>query len=375
MLRPGEIPLCGQDLRRERTTALLGAFCLFLSTIEYLIPKPLPFMRLGLANLPLMLALDLFPVKTFALLVFVKVAGQGIINGTLLSYVFLFSLTGTLVSSALMFALRRLPGKFKPGYAGIGVAGAFVSNAAQLALARFFVFGTAAVYLAPPFLLSGIITGLVLGIFCETFTKKSRWFHAAVNRGDLSAAAGGGGHSRPEHVSKCEAFRRRRRETWDRIFPAAGLFFAGLFFMVCFLFITPLLPRCALSGVFLCLAWISGKKIRPLLIVFVISGIVFFNLLVPYGKVISQWGPLRVTRGSLEAGLSRACTLEGLIMLSGAFIRPALTLPGYFGRVLSGCFIMLRRIQDSRPEIKHGNIIEGIDSLMIKMSLTVTGQV
>ena len=50
----------------RKTIAILGAFCLFLSAIEYMIPKPMPFMRIGLTNVPLLLALDIFPFPEFA---------------------------------------------------------------------------------------------------------------------------------------------------------------------------------------------------------------------------------------------------------------------------------------------------------------------
>jgi heptaprenyl diphosphate synthase len=83
---PGSPGPAGDQFRRNyRSLALLGSFCLFLSTLEYLIPKPLPFMRIGLANLPLILALDLFPPGPFALLVLIKISGQALITGTLFS--------------------------------------------------------------------------------------------------------------------------------------------------------------------------------------------------------------------------------------------------------------------------------------------------
>ena len=53
--------------------ALLGAFSMFLSTIEYLFPRPIPFMRLGLANLPVILALEILPAPSYFLLVLMKV--------------------------------------------------------------------------------------------------------------------------------------------------------------------------------------------------------------------------------------------------------------------------------------------------------------
>ena len=159
-----------------RTLAMLGAFCLFLSAVEYLIPKPLPFMRIGLANLPLMLALDILPFPSFLLLICVKIIGQALISGTLFSYIFLFSLAGTFFSAIIMFALRRIFGKERITFVGIGTAGAMVSNISQLALAWFFIFRENARYIAPPFLLAGLVTGIVLGVFCEIFSKRSRWY-------------------------------------------------------------------------------------------------------------------------------------------------------------------------------------------------------
>jgi heptaprenyl diphosphate synthase len=160
----------------RKNLALLGALCLFLSAVEYMIPKPLPFMRIGLANMPLMLALDIFPFSSFLILVCIKVIGHALITGTLFSYIFLFSLAGTFLSALLMFYLRHLFGKKHITFIGLGTAGAVVSNLSQLALAHFFVFKGNVRYIAPPFLLAGLVTGIALGIFCEAFTKVSKWY-------------------------------------------------------------------------------------------------------------------------------------------------------------------------------------------------------
>ena len=165
-----------QNPELRKTLALLGAFCLFLSTVEYMIPKPLPFMRLGLANLPIMLAIDIFPFRVFLMLVAVKIAGQALVTGTLFSYIFLFSLAGTSLSAVSMFALRRLLGKKQPGFIGVGTFGAMVSNLSQLAMAWLFIFRESVRFIAPPFLAAGLITGISLGIFCEYFTRHSKWY-------------------------------------------------------------------------------------------------------------------------------------------------------------------------------------------------------
>ena len=160
----------------RKTLALLGAFCLFLSTIEYMIPKPLPFMRIGIANLPLMLALDIFPFHVFLVLAAIKVLGQALITGTLFSYIFLFSLAGTFLSAVSMYMLRRLLGRGRISFIGVGTAGAMISNLAQLVLAWLFIFANSVRFIAPPFLAAGVITGVTLGLFCELFTRRSQWY-------------------------------------------------------------------------------------------------------------------------------------------------------------------------------------------------------
>jgi heptaprenyl diphosphate synthase len=168
--------LSGKSLDINKAHALLGACCLFLSVIEYMIPKPVPFMRIGLANLPIMLALDIFSFGSFLLLVCIKVFGQALITGTLFSYIFLFSIAGTFTSAMVMYALRCIFGKDRLTFIGIGTAGAMVSNLAQLVLSWFFIFGESTLYLAPPFLTMGLFTGITLGFFCEVFSKKSKWY-------------------------------------------------------------------------------------------------------------------------------------------------------------------------------------------------------
>jgi heptaprenyl diphosphate synthase len=160
----------------QKTVALLGAFCLFLSTIEYMIPKPFPFIRIGIANLPLMLALDIFPFSVFLVLVAIKVLGQALVTGTLFSYIFLFSLAGTILSAVSMYGLRRLLGRGRISLIGIGTVGAMMSNISQLVLAWIFVFRNNVQYITPLFLVAGVITGVALGLFCEIFTGCSQWF-------------------------------------------------------------------------------------------------------------------------------------------------------------------------------------------------------
>lgn len=178
IIRPDDL----KNYETRKTIALLGAFCLFLSTIEYMIPKPMPFMRIGIANLPLMLALDIFPLNAFLVLVSIKILGQALITGTLFSYVFIFSLVGTLLSALSMYGLRRLMGLSRISFIGVGTMGAMISNISQLGMAWIFIFGNSVWYITPIFLAAGIITGIALGYFCELFTRRSKWYKARMAR-------------------------------------------------------------------------------------------------------------------------------------------------------------------------------------------------
>jgi len=377
---------------KYRDLVLLGGFCLFLSALDHLIPKPLPFMRIGLANLPLLIALHIFSAKNFFLLALIKTLGQGLVTGTLFSYVALFSLTGTFLSAALMFALYRafskntaVAGGNPPelrkkirgmSLIGIGIAGAFVSNAAQLVLARFIVFGEGVLYLAPPFLAAGIISGGLLGGVAEKFSVQSQWLRLRKEGGVVSESGAG---SESATDSACAAPSPLGDASVDptpgkSVFSlrSAALLLTGLFFLF-----VPWLPvRAALFTLFWLLALAAGKKTRPVFTIISILMITACNLFPPFGKVLFQAGPLILAEGSLLRGLQRAVTMEGLIMFSKLALASAFPLPGKLGRLLRETFAVLDQLNSGGKaglksgggKEKTGSFLENLDRLLCRMS-------
>ena len=159
----------------KKLLPFMAALCLFLAAVEYAIPKPLPFLRLGLANLPVIVALFVLPPRDIYKLILLKIIGQALITGTLFSYIFLFSAAGSLASGLTMLGVH-LWLKKKVSCIGLSLAGATANNIAQLVVARLILFGDATRYIAPILLISGAATGLVLGIFTQMFIEKSKWF-------------------------------------------------------------------------------------------------------------------------------------------------------------------------------------------------------
>lgn len=166
---------------RLRDLSLLGGLCLFLSLVEYMIPKPVPFLRLGLANLPIIIALPFLSWIDLLILTGLKVFGQGLAGGSLFSYVFLFSLLGSFSSSLSMKLISYIPTHFI-GFIGTSLTGALFSSLTQLFLAVSFIFDGEAILMAPLFLGSGLVSGLLMGISAEYFTGKSNWYSLLKQR-------------------------------------------------------------------------------------------------------------------------------------------------------------------------------------------------
>jgi heptaprenyl diphosphate synthase len=160
--------------KRTEVIALLAAIALFLSSIEYIIPKPLPFLRLGIANLPILLSLYLLRPKEVVLLLALKIIVQAFIYGTLFSYIFIFSCAGGIASGLSMIGLHGIM-RQRITLVGISAAGAFASNMVQLAVASVIIWGPGVFIIAPPFLLVGTVSACALGFLAEAFYRKSRW--------------------------------------------------------------------------------------------------------------------------------------------------------------------------------------------------------
>lgn len=168
--------------QHNKILAFLTALCIFFSAIELAIPKPFPFLRLGLANAPVILSLFILSFSDFLLLILLKIFVQNLISGTLFSYTILFSISGSFASALIMFVFFKL--LYKRNYislVGISLAGALFNCLAQLGISYLLIFNENTKYIAPFFLASSFITGLLLGIAVTFFTEHSKWFNGVRN--------------------------------------------------------------------------------------------------------------------------------------------------------------------------------------------------
>lgn len=154
---------------RVVTFGVFAALALIFSYVEGLIPIQLgiPGVKLGLANLIVVIALYKVSRKETLLLAIVRVLLAGFLFGNLFSIV--YSLAGSLVSLAVMMGLKR-SGRFS--VIGVSIAGGTGHNIGQLAVAMLVLESSSIIYYAPMLLVAGVLTGMVIGIAANEMLKR-----------------------------------------------------------------------------------------------------------------------------------------------------------------------------------------------------------
>ena len=138
-------------------------------------------MRLGIANLPILLGMRFLTRADLFLVMILKVFGQGLVNGTFASYVFLFSFSGSFTSFGAMLLVQHLCGS-NVSFVGISLSGALASALMQIFLSLTLIFGQNARVIAPYFLGSGLLAGLVIGFIANGFALRSKWLAMVEKR-------------------------------------------------------------------------------------------------------------------------------------------------------------------------------------------------
>lgn len=158
----------------KNKVAVFGVFtslALILSYVELLIPINfgIPGMKLGLANLLVVILLYKGCPRDALLLSVIRILLSGLIFGNMFSI--FYSLGGGLLSLAVMVFLKKT-GQFT--VAGISIGGGALHNVGQLLVAMFVVQTYQVGYYLPVLLIAGVITGAVIGILSAEVLKRTQ---------------------------------------------------------------------------------------------------------------------------------------------------------------------------------------------------------
>lgn len=148
---------------------LLTAVAILFGYVESLVPvfAGIPGIKLGLANLAVVFVLYLFGTKEAMLVSFVRIFVIGFLFGNLFSI--FFSLAGSLLSIFVMHFLKKLR---DISTIGVSVAGGVSHNLGQIMVAILVVENVSLIYYFPVLLVSGLITGALIGVLSQEVIKR-----------------------------------------------------------------------------------------------------------------------------------------------------------------------------------------------------------
>lgn len=158
----------------NRKLAFLGLFsalAIIFGYVETLFPVfvGIPGIKLGLANLAVLFILERYSYKEALLVSFIRILVIGFLFGNMFSIV--YSLAGALFSLAVMTLLKKISDS---SIFMVSMAGGISHNAAQLIVAMLLVENINLIYYAPALLISGTLTGLLIGYLTHEVLQRIR---------------------------------------------------------------------------------------------------------------------------------------------------------------------------------------------------------
>lgn len=147
---------------------ILIAQAILMGYIERLIPLPIqiPGIKLGLANIVVVMALYMLGNKHGFLISIIKAVVVGSMFAGPASII--YSMSGTLLSLLCMLVLKKIK---VFSIIGVSIIGSVTHNFGQIVIASIVIGSTKLFYYYPPLILSGIVTGYIIGYLCAMCLK------------------------------------------------------------------------------------------------------------------------------------------------------------------------------------------------------------
>ncbi|WP_300330978.1 Gx transporter family protein [Fusobacterium sp.] len=165
-----------ESIKKEKYLILLILLSLYLSLAETLIPKPVPWLKVGLANIGGIIALEKFGKKMAIEVVILRILIQGLMLGTLFTPGFIISFISGMGSLLIMISLYHFREKLT--LVSISMASALIHNIIQLSVVYFLLFRNInlnskyIIFFVFGFLILGCVSGMITGIIGEKLSLR-----------------------------------------------------------------------------------------------------------------------------------------------------------------------------------------------------------
>lgn len=153
--------------KKIATYGLLIALAFIFSYVEALfpIPVPVPGIKVGLANIVVIIALYTLGVKQALVLSVIRILLVGFTFGNL--YSIIYSLAGAILSWVSMVSLKKAKSF---SIVGVSILGGVMHNVGQIVVAGFMLETASLIYYLPVLAISGIVAGILVGILAANIT-------------------------------------------------------------------------------------------------------------------------------------------------------------------------------------------------------------
>lgn len=158
--------------RKIASLGLFAAVAIIFGYVETLIPvfAGIPGIKLGLANLSILYILINYSFREAAAVSVIRIIVIGFMFGNMFSII--YSLCGAALSMTVMTILLR---RTQASIMAVSVAGGITHNIGQLIIAALIVENRAVLYYTPVLLISGMVTGLLIGYLTAEVSRRVRF--------------------------------------------------------------------------------------------------------------------------------------------------------------------------------------------------------
>ena len=339
--KPQENAFQGQKIAR------LAALTLIFSYAEVLIPRIIPFFRLGLGNAALLMAFEL-PFPSYLFLSLIKSLCSNLMAGTLISPFFIISLAQSLLSALVMWIFYKINFACKNklfSLFGISMLGSAVSALVQIFLSSLYL-GSGTLSLLGIMLIFNVISAILTAVLAEylggeSFSKQCK----AVSSAKLQA------QEEETDVKNCteacailssKDSALKNPDASSRI-PPLLLICILLSASVAIFFIKNTWILCGTLAASLIAQKISKRRILIIPHISLWLFAIISCLLVPDGKILFSVFGFSITKGALITGIQKALRLSAVSALSQC----AISLKPKSGTILAQTLEYYRAMSDT----------------------------
>ena len=152
---------------------IFAALAVLMGYVEFVLQSPVPIqgVKLGLANVIVVIAMYFMGEKSALAISVVRVIMSSLLFGGFSG--FLYSIAGALVSFGAMCIVKKIK---VVSIIGVSIVGGIFHNIAQITVAALVLNTKGVFYYLPVLLISGVITGIIIGLiskYCLAHIEKA----------------------------------------------------------------------------------------------------------------------------------------------------------------------------------------------------------